>query len=77
MKPKPILTTFNAPSHIRSKFDEVCHLDGKSRTQVLVQLMTDYVLIDGPQIVEKIRSIQSFHPDDTAPASDRWLVPSS
>ena len=76
MKPKPILTTFNAPSHIRSKFDEVCHLDGKSRTQVLVQLMTDYVLIDGPQIVEKIRSIQTFRPDDTTPVRDRWLIAS-
>jgi len=38
------LTNFNAPIPIRSRFDALCHASGRTRTSVLVELMTDYIL---------------------------------
>ena len=38
------LTNFNVPLRTRKRFDEVCHASGRTRTSVLVELMTDYIL---------------------------------
>lgn len=38
------LTNFNAPIPLRSRFDAICHASGRTRTSVLVELMTDYIL---------------------------------
>jgi hypothetical protein len=60
MKQIPILTNFNVPTDLRNKFDDICHLDGKNRTQVLIELMSDYILTKGPAIAQKIRAIQEI-----------------
>lgn len=38
------LTNFNAPIDTRNRFDAICHASGRTRTSVLVELMTDYIL---------------------------------
>lgn len=38
------LTNFNVPSDTRRRFDAICHASGRTRTSVLVELMTDYIL---------------------------------
>ena len=38
------LTNFNAPDTVRQRFDAICHASGRTRTSVLVELMTDYIL---------------------------------
>lgn len=38
------LTNFNVPLPLRNRFDAICHASGRTRTSVLVGLMTDYIL---------------------------------
>lgn len=38
------LTNFNVPIPLRSRFDAICHASGRTRTSVLVELMSDYIL---------------------------------
>jgi hypothetical protein len=38
------LTNFNVPLDTRRRFDAICHASGRTRTSVLVELMTDYIL---------------------------------
>ena len=38
------LTNFNAPIDTRNRFDAICQASGRTRTSVLVELMTDYIL---------------------------------
>jgi hypothetical protein len=38
------LTNFNAPVTVLQRFDAICHASGKTRTSVLIELMTDYIL---------------------------------
>lgn len=38
------LTNFNAPVTVLQRFDAICHASGRTRTSVLVELMTDYIL---------------------------------
>ncbi len=38
------LTNFNAPVTVLQRFDAICHAGGRTRTSVLVELMTDYIL---------------------------------
>ena len=38
------LTNFNVPIDTRRRFDAICHASGRTRTSVLVELMTDYIL---------------------------------
>lgn len=35
---------FNVPMTIKTRFDGICHLSGKTRTSVLVDLMTNFIL---------------------------------
>lgn len=80
MNPEPVLTNFNVPSTIRSKFDQICQISGRTRTSVLVELMEDYVLTKGPAITDRINAIQSMNliPDRPKrdhrpnPPQDRW-----
>ncbi len=38
------LTNFNVQSDTRRRFDAICHASGRTRTSVLVELMTDYII---------------------------------
>ena len=38
------LTNFNVPLPTRKRFDAICRASGRTRTSVLVELMTDHIL---------------------------------
>lgn len=49
------LTNFNAPVATRRRFDAICHASGRTRTSVLVDLMTSYVLEQSEQLSNRDR----------------------
>ena len=44
MNNKSVLVNFNVPNSTKHRFDKVCHMTGKTRTSVLVELMNGYIL---------------------------------
>ena len=52
------LTNFNAPVATRRRFDAICHASGRTRTSVLVDLMTDYVLQQSQQLFNRDRQLE-------------------
>lgn len=44
MNNQSVLVNFNVPNSIKHRFDKVCHLTGRTRTSVLVELMNGYIL---------------------------------
>lgn len=38
------LINFNSPNNIKEKFDIICHVSGRTRTSVLVEMMEGYIL---------------------------------
>ena len=51
------LTNFNAPVATRRRFDAICHASGRTRTSVLVDLMTSYVLEQSEQLSNRDRQL--------------------
>ena len=51
------LTNFNVPNTTRKRFDAICHASGRTRTSVLVELMTNYVLQEGKRLVERQKEL--------------------
>jgi predicted transcriptional regulator len=47
------LTNFNAPDATRKRFDAICHAIGRTRTSVLVELMTDFILAQSQLLATK------------------------
>lgn len=47
------LINFNAPIDVRKRFDAICLAACRTRTSVLVELMTNYVLEEGKRLVER------------------------
>jgi hypothetical protein len=54
------LINFNVPVVVRKRFDAVCRASGRSRTSVLLELMTNYVLEEGKRIEERDRQLGDF-----------------
>ena len=52
------LTNFNAPVTTRRRFDAICHASGRTRTAVLVDLMTDYILQQSQQLLDRDRQLE-------------------
>lgn len=52
------LTNFNAPIPLRSRFDAICHASGRTRTSVLVELMTDYILHQSQLLATRTHQFQ-------------------
>lgn len=44
MNQSSVLVNFNVPNSTKHRFDKVCHLTGRTRTSVLVELMNGYIL---------------------------------
>jgi len=55
-----ILMNFNVSSSIKERFDVICHVNGKTRTSVLVELMTNYVLDEGKRLIERQKEFGHF-----------------
>ena len=47
------LTNFNVPITTRNRFDAICHASGRTRTSVLVELMTNYILQEGKRLIDQ------------------------
>lgn len=56
--PHTTLTNFNVPLRTRQRFDEVCHASGRTRTSVLVELMEQFILNQGPILAERAKRFQ-------------------
>ncbi|WP_146107644.1 hypothetical protein [Porphyrobacter sp. HT-58-2] len=54
------LTNFNVPIDTRRRFDAICHASGRTRTSVLVELMTNYVLEEGRRLIERRKELGDF-----------------
>ena len=54
------LTNFNVPLPTRKRFDAICRASGRTRTSVLVELMTDYVLQEGRRLVERQKTLSDL-----------------
>ena len=59
MKPAKLIN-FNVPNEMRQRFDVVCHASGKTRTSVLIELMTHYVLNEGKRLIERQKEFGDF-----------------
>lgn len=57
---RPILINFNVPIDTRNRFDMICHAGGKTRTSVLIELMTNYVLEEGKRLIERQKEFGVF-----------------
>jgi len=57
---RPILINFNVPIDTRNRFDVICHASGKTRTSVLVELMTNYVLDESKRLIERQKAFGDF-----------------
>ncbi len=51
------LTNFNVPNSTRKRFDAICHASGRTRTSVLIELMTNYVLEEGKRLVARQKEL--------------------
>ena len=51
------LTNFNVPTDTRRRFDAICQASGRTRTSVLVELMSNYVLEEGKRLVERRKEL--------------------
>lgn len=53
-----MLTNFNVPFGTRKRFDEVCRASCRTRTSVLVELMTDYILHQSQHLATRNHQFQ-------------------
>lgn len=54
------LVNFNAPIAVRKRFDALCRANGRTRTSVLLELMTNYVLEEGKRMEERQGQLEDF-----------------
>ena len=73
------LTNFNVPLPVRSRFDAICHASGRTRTSVLVELMTDYILHQSQQLATRNHRFQIVDQMlvDNRASNDDGSLPSS
>ncbi|OYU33187.1 hypothetical protein [Novosphingobium sp. PASSN1] len=51
------LINFNASVGTRRRFDAICHASGRTRTSVLVELMTNYILHEGKRLADRQKEL--------------------
>lgn len=52
------LTNFKAPIDTRNRFDAICQASGRTRTSVLVELMSDYILNQSQRLATRSHRLQ-------------------
>lgn len=55
MKLESTLINFNAPNAVKTRFDSLCQISGKTRTSVLVELMNDFILSQSELLTRRSR----------------------
>lgn len=48
-----ILINFNLPKPIKERFDYICQENGRTRTSVLVDMITEYLISEGKRLAEQ------------------------
>lgn len=61
METAKILTNFRAPIDLRNHFDQVCKLSRRTRSSVLIELMSGYVLEKSGLIIQQIEDLRSLN----------------
>ena len=51
------LINFNVPTTIRQRFNVICLANCRTRTSVLVELMTNYILEEGKRLIERQKEL--------------------
>ena len=54
------LTNFNVPLPTRKRFDAVCRASGRTRTSVLVELMTNHILKEGRRLTDQQSELEQI-----------------
>ena len=54
------LINFNVPTTIRQRFNVICLANCRTRTSVLVELMTNYILEEGKRLIERQKELGDF-----------------
>ncbi len=54
------LTNFNVPLPTRKRFDAICRASGRTRTSVLVELMTDHILKEGRRLTDQQSELEQI-----------------
>lgn len=54
------LTNFNVPLPTRKRFDAICRASGRTRTSVLVELMTDHILREGRRLTDQQSELEQI-----------------
>lgn len=60
MTPTKTLINFHVPSEILQPFDRLCRLHGKPRSQILNDLLCEYVLTIGQEIFSRIDQVRKI-----------------
>lgn len=71
------LTNFNAPIDTRNRFDAICQASGRTRTSVLVELMTDYILHQSQLLAtrnQRFQLVDQMLGENTVSKRDRQLT---
>jgi hypothetical protein len=73
------LTNFKAPIDTRNRFDAICQASGRTRTSVLVELMSDYILNQSQQLATRNHGFQIVDQmlGDNMASNNDGLLPSS
>ena len=48
-----ILMNFNLPKPMKKRFDYICQENGRTRTSVLVDMITEYLISEGKRLAEQ------------------------
>ena len=54
------LTNFNVPLPTRKRFDAICRASGRTRTSVLVELMTNHILKEGRRLTDQQSELEQI-----------------
>jgi hypothetical protein len=73
------LTNFKAPIDTRNRFDAICQASGRTRTSVLVELMSDYILNQSQRLATRSLRFQLIDQmlGDNRVSNGDGLLPSS
>ena len=52
-----ILMNFNLPKPMKKRFDYICQENGRTRTSVLVDMITEYLISEGKRLAEQQKLI--------------------
>lgn len=65
-----VLINFLVPKATKNRFDAICRINGRSRTQVLIDLMNDHIVRTSPVLEARYEKLKSA--DNTLAAIEEY-----